>query len=157
MKNIVIFDLDGTLALIDHRRHYVECDRKDQKWDAFYQACDKDLPNSDILDLFISLADYTKDDYNKYEIRIFSGRSDSVRDITIEWLSTHSGFGTQWIGEILKMRPEGDFTPDDILKKQWAEELGIDRIAMIFDDRNKVVKMWRSLGLTCLQVAPGDF
>lgn len=32
-----------------------------------------------------------------------------------------------------------------------------ERIAMVFDDRDKVVAMWRRQGLTCLQVAPGDF
>ena len=31
------------------------------------------------------------------------------------------------------------------------------RLICIFDDRNKVVNMWRSLGITCLQVANGDF
>ena len=27
----------------------------------------------------------------------------------------------------------------------------------VLDDRNQVVKMWRENGLTCLQVAEGDF
>jgi hypothetical protein len=27
----------------------------------------------------------------------------------------------------------------------------------VLDDRDQVVTMWRGLGLTCLQVAPGDF
>lgn len=27
----------------------------------------------------------------------------------------------------------------------------------VLDDRTQVVNMWRSMGLTCLQVAPGDF
>jgi hypothetical protein len=26
-----------------------------------------------------------------------------------------------------------------------------------FDDRDKVVKMWRDNGIICFQVAPGDF
>lgn len=30
-------------------------------------------------------------------------------------------------------------------------------ILCVLDDRNKVVKMWRELGLTCLQMAEGDF
>jgi hypothetical protein len=27
----------------------------------------------------------------------------------------------------------------------------------VLDDRDQVVRMWRDLGLTCAQVAPGDF
>ncbi len=160
MKDTVIFDLDGTLALIGHRKHFVECDKKDQDWDAFYEGCDKDDPNPDIFELFRNLTDNTRDPENEkdiYKVLIFSGRSEVVREKTIIWLRSHTGFGTDYLNGILKMRPAGDFTPDDELKKKWAEELGIHRIAMVFDDRDKVVKMWRSLGLTCLQVAEGNF
>jgi len=116
MKDTVIFDLDGTMALIEHRKHFVECDKKDQNWDAFYEACDQDLPNPDIIELFRNLTDNTKDPEDEkdiYKVLIFSGRSEAVREKTVQWLSRHTCFG--------------------------------------------VVKMWRSLGLTCLQVAAGDF
>ena len=33
----------------------------------------------------------------------------------------------------------------------------IDDVFLVVDDRQKVVNMWRDLGLTCVQVAPGDF
>ena len=51
--------------------------------------------------------------------------------------------------------------PDDKLKKEWLDELfpfpnALD-IVCVFDDRDKVVKMWRDNGLTCMQVAPGNF
>jgi hypothetical protein len=55
------------------------------------------------------------------------------------------------------MRAASDFTPDEELKRQWIEEYKLEHILCIFDDRKKVVDMWRSLGLTCFQVAPGDF
>ena len=32
-----------------------------------------------------------------------------------------------------------------------------DDVLMTVDDRQRVVDMWRAEGLTCLQVAPGDF
>lgn len=147
MKNIVIFDLDGTLALIGHRKHFVECDKKDQNWDAFYEACDKDIQN-----LPIAVINRMFGNSLGWVIFILSGRSEAVLGKTHDWLRFH---GIRY--EQLRMRPEGDYTPDDVLKKQWAEEIGIDRIAMVFDDRDKVVKMWRSLGLTCLQVAEGNF
>lgn len=31
------------------------------------------------------------------------------------------------------------------------------RVLVVLDDRKQVVDMWRSLGLTCLQVAEGNF
>ncbi len=30
-------------------------------------------------------------------------------------------------------------------------------VQFVMDDRQRVVDMWRSKGLKCLQVAPGDF
>ena len=59
------------------------------------------------------------------------------------------------------MRPHEtlNFIPDEKLKKQMLDEslATVEDIFCVFDDRQKVVDMWRSLGLTCLQVAPGDF
>ena len=43
-KNIIIFDLDGTLALIEHRVHHITAETPD--WQAFYAACVDDLPHS---------------------------------------------------------------------------------------------------------------
>ena len=64
------------------------------------------------------------------------------------------------MGIELKMRPHGDFTPDDELKKQWLDELTAQeraRLTAVFDDRDKVVQMWRENGVCCAQVAPGAF
>ena len=50
------------------------------------------------------------------------------------------------------------FMPDEILKKKMLDTfVDIDDVFMTVDDIQKVVDMWRSLGLTCFQVAPGDF
>jgi len=57
----------------------------------------------------------------------------------------------------LRMRAAGDFTADEELKRQWIQEYKLEDIICVFDDRTKVVNMWRDLGLTCFQVAPGDF
>jgi len=65
----------------------------------------------------------------------------------------------------LKMRPTGKdfkFMPDDDLKKKWFNDLfptqdHVDDVVCVFDDRQKVVDMWRDMGLTCMQVAPGNF
>ncbi len=51
------------------------------------------------------------------------------------------------------------FMPDDQLKKLWLDQLfpNTDDVLCVFDDRDKVVKMWRENGLSCLQVAEGNF
>ena len=141
-----IFDLDGTLALVDHRRHFVERPAKD--WDAFYRACVGDSPNNPIIMLTRLL--YIKN----IEVRIWSGRSDVVKDSTIDWLAKYNVMYHH-----LKMRRDGDYTPDEKLKEQWLDELIINSCTpfLVFDDRDKVVAMWRRRGITCCQVAEGEF
>jgi hypothetical protein len=93
-------------------------------------------------------------------IVIFSGRSKATKDATKAWLKK---FDVPF--NVLKMRPTSrdfQFMPDDDLKKKWFNDLfptqgHIDDVVCVFDDRQKVVDMWRDMGLTCMQVAPGNF
>jgi len=154
VKPLYIFDLDGTLALIEHRRHFVECPREQQNWAGFYAACDKDEPNNPVIALWTQLRNAGAD------IWIFSGRSNEVFDKTQEWLKQNLGTYYWNFGHYLMMRDSGDFTPDDVLKKQWLDAMlpeDRERLVCVFDDRDRVVKMWRDNGITCLQVAPGEF
>ena len=58
----------------------------------------------------------------------------------------------------LIMRPkQHHFMPDNDLKQMWLNDIGVNNVAMVFDDRNQVVDMWRKNGLTTFQVADGDF
>lgn len=159
MKPLYIFDLDGTLALIDHRRHFVECPKSQQDWKAFYATCVRDQPNLPVLRIMESLRRFA-------DVWIFSGRSDEVREQTIDWLSMTTGFAWSDFDsaaghqDILTMRQAGDYTPDDVLKRQWLDGMLAEdraRLVAVFDDRDRVVKMWRDAGVTCLQVAAGEF
>lgn len=156
MKPLYIFDLDGTLALIDHRRHIIEDpSRDDSKWRRFYDACDKDRPNEPVIRVMESLRRFA-------DVWIFSGRSDEVATKTIDWLAQHTSFlrSDLLYGDVLTMRQEGDYTPDDRLKKQWLDAMLVDdrqRLVATFDDRDRVVQMWRDNGVPCFQVAPGGF
>jgi phosphoserine phosphatase len=152
-KPLYIFDLDGTLALIHHRRHFVE-DKKNARWPEFYAACDRDVPNKPVIDVMRRLRE------SGAEVWIFSGRSDEVRDKTVQWLALHTPLCSWEASEALTMREEGDHTPDDELKRSWYEMMLVDdrqRLVATFDDRDRVVRMWRDAGVTCFQVAPGDF
>jgi phosphoglycolate phosphatase-like HAD superfamily hydrolase len=148
MKNIVIFDLDGTLALIDERRQLAALPNGKINWDVFFDprniALDK--PNPAVVEMFKTLS------RDGYEMLILSGRDARSQTETIAWLHENDIFF-----DGLLMRPEGSFTPDDVLKKSWLDNIGADRVVCVFDDRDKVVQMWRDNGLTCFQVAPGNF
>lgn len=154
MKPLYIFDLDGTLALIEHRRHMLEWETRD-KWRHFYAACDKDQPNEPVIATMERLRHAGAD------VWIFSGRSDEVRDKTVAWLAHHTSFMTHDLeAPTLTMRAAGDYTADDVLKKQWFDGMLVDdrrRLVATFDDRDRVVAMWRAEGVTCFQVAPGEF
>ena len=87
-----------------------------------------------------------------FQIVIFSGRSKGTIHTTKQWLNKHN---VPW--SRLFMRPIKDFTPDDILKKDWLDDIGKNNVLCTFDDRQKVVDMWRANGISCFQVAPGNF
>ena len=151
----VIFDLDGTLADIETRRKMATKANGKMDWDVFFadKLVELDEPNQPVIDTCIALAE-------KYNVAIFSGRSETTKPTTIKWLKKH---GVSF--DILKMRPTNHpwkFMPDDKLKQHWLDDLfPIDSkrldIVCVFDDRDKVVDMWRKNGLTCMQVAPGNF
>lgn len=182
---MIIFDLDGTLANCEHRRHFVDPlslrpgadpyelslyspdlnaeyyyryangkkgffyhkthKRWVPNWKSFYEACDKDEPIYPVHSIMRSL--WAIHDYNVIEI--WSGRCESVRDKTEAWLMKYGLLKGR-----LKMRPQGDSIPDDELKECWLEEKiasGID-IQFVFDDRPKVVRMWRRRGIFVFDV-----
>ena len=146
---IVIFDLDGTLALIDDRRDLATKDNGKFDWDVFFNPdnISLDLPNQPVIDMANLL--------HKQGFRIFilSGRSDVTHQATVNWLNDN---GIWW--DHLVMRPQNHlYLPDNDLKQMWLDSIGKDNVAMVFDDRQQVVDMWRDNGLTCFQVADGDF
>jgi hypothetical protein len=150
---VCIFDLDGTLCDITHRLHYIKSNHTGDPdfkadWDAFYDACHDDEPRWPIIAIAQKFA------AAGYTIIIASGRSDKVADKTKAWLRNH-----HVPYSMLVMRPEGDFTPDHELKRSWFRQAGLSpqKVCFVIEDRKQVVEMWRSLGLTCLQVQDGDY
>lgn len=146
----VIFDLDGTLAIIDKRRQLAAKPDGKIHWGKFFdpENIKLDEPNYPVIAAFQAMK------AAGHRVGIFSGRDSISRTETEQWLSQ---FGIQ--PDFLRMRPQRSFTKDDILKKQWLDEemeMG-HTILCTFDDRDKVVKMWRDNGIVCFQVAPGDF
>ena len=171
-KNTIIFDLDGTLALVEKRVEKATTRKKANgedalDWGIFFDGknIQLDEPNYPV----ISMAQmYYREGY---KIVIFSGRNDRSFDTTKQWLKK---FDVPF--DLLVMRPDkfksdswpiadGNpatpdmrFMPDEFLKKKMLDTfVDIDDVFLVVDDRDKVVKMWRDLGLNTFQVAPGDF
>lgn len=146
----VVFDLDGTLADCTHRLHHIqlpetpEHDWPGQDWQAFNAATIDDSPITPFHEVAQALI------AAGHRVEIWTGRSDHSRADTEAWLTTHGLAGVP-----VRMRPGSDNTADHRLKVQWLAAHG--RPDLIFEDRARVVKMWRDEGIICAQVAPGDF
>lgn len=142
MRNVVIVDLDGTLADIQHRVHLVQSEHP--QWPKFYDECVNDTPKQWCVDLMIAMANLG------YTVKIVSARSNHKERETREWLAK-----IDWKGidvELIMLRKGlKDSTKDELLKKQWLDSFGASRIAFVVDDRQRVVDMWRANGVTCLQ------
>jgi hypothetical protein len=135
-----IIDIDGTVADKGPRKFYDE------------SCVDLDAPIIPVIRLVQALV--FRQPSMLYPL-FFSGRTEGCRDATVAWIRRHIMTG----GFALHMRPVGDNRPDYVVKYEMFRR-HVDPfwyVQFVIDDRNQVVDMWRTMGLTCLQVAPGDF
>lgn len=131
-----VVDIDGTLALNTGGRSPYDLDRVHE-----------DTPNPAVVSVVQALAD------NAFSVVFCSGREDSCRPETEAWLRQHIGWAAP-----LFMRSADDKRRDSIVKRELLDEIGaLYAVRGVIDDRKQVVEMWRAAGLTCLQVAEGDF
>lgn len=136
LPHAIIVDIDGTLALMNGRSPYDWLKVKEDK----------------VNHTIMNIVDQYRTTDNS--IILFSGRDAVCETQTREWLTENN----VWF-DALFMRPEGNTEKDAIIKQRMFDEniRGKYYIEYVLDDRQQVVDMWRSLGLTCLQVAEGDF
>lgn len=141
----IIFDLDGTLADVTIRQRHLEGGKKD--WKSFFATIKTDTLNVWCRELVEALR-------SKYRIIIVSGRIDTLKQETEEWLKQH-----QVHYDALYLRDKNDHRDDQVLKREIYETYIQPKFDVLFvvDDRKKVVKMWREIGLVCLHCAEGDF
>jgi acid phosphatase class B len=142
LRKGIIVDIDGTVAT-----HY-DADGNQIREHHDYALVGNDLPIQPIIDL---VAMY---EAKGYHIIFVSGRQDHCRKETMDWLIDH---GVEF--DELFMRKTRDFRPDNEVKAELYHQYIEDEfdIELVLDDRDRVVKMWRDLGLRVLQVAEGDF
>ncbi len=150
-KNAIIIDIDGTLANCDHRKHYVSGEKKD--WNSFFSEISGDSLNiwcREIIERFFMHDESGKD----YKILLLTGRSEDHEDETHFWLSKHDIYS-----DYIYCRKRNDYREDSIVKKEiYIEKIKpYYQILFAIEDRSSVVKMWRDLGIVCLQCAAGNF
>jgi beta-phosphoglucomutase-like phosphatase (HAD superfamily) len=141
-----IFDLDGTLADDSHRWHHV---RRSGDWDAYYAACPEDKPIEHMLEVAKAL------NGAGYRIVIVTGRSESIRRETEDWLLQQGILYSELI-----MRKKNDRRKNSELKLEALEVLRQKGYMplMVFEDLPAAVQAWRAAGLPCAQVAaPEDW
>lgn len=137
-KDIIICDIDGTIADCTHRLHHIK--NGGHNWKAFHQEVGGDTPITPVIDLIHSLC-------ADYHIILVSGRSPDhgCAEATEDWLDLHIG----GCYAHLFMRPNLNSEPDDKVKQDILELLPKERIAFVLDDRPRVIRMWRK---NCLKV-----
>ena len=132
----LLVDIDGTVAVMGERSPY--------DW----SRVGEDTPNQAVVDAVRAMHAAGN------AIVFCTGRDESSRGETQAWLDLFIGVPY----EGLFMRPDGDSRRDAVVKREILERQIRRRwrIVGVFDDRQHVVRMWRSLGLTVFQVAEGD-
>lgn len=140
--NAVIFDIDGTLAIMGDRSPYDGA------------AVWKDTPNYDVATALNLHREA------QHTIYIVSGRDEVYREVTEKWLDSH---GIKYDELLMRPTEEGNKREDSIIKHELFNKhirpLGY-RILGVYDDRHRVLRMWRQLGLTTFHVNgpdAGDF
>jgi hypothetical protein len=136
MKSVIIVDIDGTVATRTNR-------------DPFdYSKVLDDAPKPDVIEVVTALW------RAGHSIIFVTARDDSCFDDTYRWLTLNCPPFIK-----LYMRKTGDTRNDGVIKREIYEQFIKPEYNVLctIDDRQRVVDMWRSIGLTCLQVDYGNF
>lgn len=146
---LFIVDVDGTIAEISHRLHFIQQEPKD--WGAFFAAAGKDEPIWEVISVVRALRET-----GGHKIIISTGRSEDIRMLTVEWLRK---FRVPF--DAIYMRKSGDHREDNVVKSELLDKIIADnptlKLGGAFEDRQQVVDMYRDRGLKVFQVAKGNF
>lgn len=141
-KGIVVCDIDGTIANIEHRLHHAKKEPKD--WKSFFSEMDKDTVREDVK------AEIKKCEEEGYDIVFVSARPEDYREQTEKWLLDNMGYN------FVLMRQKGDKRDDTIVKQEiYDKYLKHHNVVRVYDDRPKVIRMWMSNGLQVIDCGMG--
>jgi len=143
MTECVIFDIDGTLADLSHRLHYLDT----RDYDSFFGTVFEDDPIWPTI--MVARAMYNEG----HVIVLVSGRSDVCEEDTVAWMMEYSvPF------DALYMRKKGDHRADTVVKREILDQLRADGYDpyLAIDDRKRLADMWREEGIMCYLCSDWD-
>lgn len=151
-QKVIIVDLDGTLCDTSNRTVFVKGPGK-KDWKSFFAGIKDDPLREDVAAMI--MADLKPDTH----VILVSGRPENYREVTMNWLAE---MGQKYQHEFpsfvtLLMRRQDDNRDDDIVKREIYEKyLKHTNVVKVFDDRPRVIRMWRELGLEVEDVGTGE-
>lgn len=153
MRNYLIVDLDGTLCDNSHRQHLALA----KQWDEFHSLLHEDKLCNEVVAVIRGLSAVVPD----LHVVAVTGRNERYRGKTLEWKRQQ---GVHHLFDDLLMRPDDDYTKDEVLKIKMIEdyfggskERVLSKVLLALDDRNSVVNAFRDYGIIVFQVREGDF
>jgi len=147
-KKCILVDVDGTLAKMKRGPG----ERSPFDW----HRVGEDLPNMPVINL-VKIIYHTRIerfDWVNLAVIILTGRDGVALQDTKDWLKKYKVMYDE-----IYIRPEGNNQKDSIIKHDIYVNhiLPNYEVEFVLDDRDQVVNLWRSIGLTCLQVDYGNF
>ncbi len=133
---IAVFDIDGVVADVRHRLHLLERQPKD--WPAFFAAAVRDTGLAEGLRRVHAAA-------AEHEIVWLTGRPESLREVTRQWLDGHGLPGAELI-----MRGRRDFRPAPVLKLAELNRLRPRHVELFVDDDEKVIAAAAGAGIPAI-------
>jgi hypothetical protein len=124
-NGLAVFDIDGVVADVRHRLHYLE-GRK--SWSGFFEKAHADTLLPEGAALVAELAE-------EHDIAWLTGRPEWLRTTTATWLAQNGLPG----GE-LYLRPVGDYRPAPRYKLDVLRGLAPRGIVAVVDDDDEVVQ-----------------
>lgn len=156
MADLMLIDIDGTLADASHRMHLLPPTNSDEEqWQRFMDPglVDLDKPIGETWRVIGAAAKY-----GPYKPVVTTARQARLREVTERWLNRWSAVfecGSTFKAAPLLMRNNDDLRPGLEVKRSHLIALMADghRVKVAFDDRDDVTEMYRSHGIRVFHVA----
>lgn len=132
-RPLAVFDIDGVLADVRHRLHFLET--KPKNWSGFFRAAIDDPPLAEGVAL-------CQESAMDCEVVYVTGRPEQCRDDTVAWFDRHGLPQGR-----LSMRGAGDRRPALLAKPQLLRRLAHGRVvAVVVDDDEQVCEAYEAAG-----------
>jgi hypothetical protein len=131
--HLAVFDIDGVVADVRHRLHFL--DRRPKDWARFFAAADRDPALAQGVELALEYA-------QTHVLVWLTGRPEYLRPVTVAWLARHG-----LPADLLFMRPAGDHRPARRYKADQLRSVGREStVDIMVDDDPEVVRELRKAG-----------